>query len=274
MAADAFMVAYDVEMIQAYRRVKSFLKDRVTTRGIVQGNQFVFDVYGSAADTTVTRGATGDIPYAQTNQTQATLQMAQKHAAKEKNGFNIFSCQGDQRRAMQEDVVGIANRSIDAEIITELANATQVTSTTESMTVQFSMKAVVKLLQGDAYDGMVTGVITPAAFGYLMQNDQVSSKDFVDTSMFPNAPRVFRWAGAEWLVHSGLTGMGTSSETMYLFHRAGIGYGMDTAGMKNAADYEQKHDRSWARCSYYGGPKLLQNTGIVKILHDGSGIQL
>lgn len=271
MAADADMVLYDQEMIQAFRRQKALLRDRVTTRGMVKGGSFVFDVYGSRTDTAVTRGATGDIPYAQTNQTQVTVTLEQWHAAKEKNGFNIFKSQGDQKRAMQEDVVGIANRKMDQQIIDALAAATTVNSVAQKATPDFCITAVVNLLNNDAAEGMVSGVITPSFWGNLVKAKEISSKDYVDTSMFPDRPTMFRWLGAEWLVHSGLTGVGTASATCFLFHKAAIGYGLDTAGIKNEADYESKHDRSWARSTFYGNAKLLQNTGIIKMLHDDTG---
>ena len=40
--------------------------------------------------------------------------------------------------------------------------------------------------------------------------------------------------------------------------------------MQTPIGYEEKQDISWARASAYIGTKLLQNTGVVVINHDGS----
>jgi hypothetical protein len=267
------MIAYDQEMIQVYRRTQALLKDRVTTRGVVQGNQFVFDVYGSRTDEASTRGASGDIVYGTTTQNQVTLQMQQWHAAKEKNSFNIFSSQGPQRQAMQEDVAGIINRKIDDLIIDAVVTGTVSANTSaEILSVDLAIHAEVILMNADVPTGSgVTGLLTPAAYGYLVQSEQVSSADYIDTKLFPDAPKMFKWAGIDWLVHTGLPGNATASESLYLFHKSAVGWGMDVEGMENMADYEKKHQRSWARSSFFGNAKLLQNSGVCKILHNGAG---
>ena len=34
--------------------------------------------------------------------------------------------------------------------------------------------------------------------------------------------------------------------------------------------YDEKEDLSWSRCTLYHEAKLLQNSGVVQMLHDGS----
>ncbi len=277
MAADAFQTTYDQEFVQTYRRTKALLKERVLTRGMVKGNAFVFDVYGSRTASAVTRGTTGDIPYAAPDQTQVTLTMEQWHAAIEKNGFNIFSSQGDQRRGMQEETSAIINRKIDDQIIDAIVAGTTraANAAAETLSVQLAVKTIAGLMSADVPVGTgVTGLLTPAAWQYLVQNDQVSSKDYVDTSMFADAPMMFKWCGVDWLVHTGLPGIGTASESLYVFHKNAVGYGMDTAGIKSPVGVEEKHDRSWARASFYGNSKLLQAAGSIRILHDATGIAI
>lgn len=277
MAADAFMVQYDMEFVQAYRRMKALLGDRVLRRGMVQGNQFVFDVYGNRTASAVTRGPTGDIPYSAPDQTQVTVTMEQWHAPLEKNGFNIFSSQGDQRRGMQEESACIINRKVDDQIIDAIVAGTTraANASAETLSVGLALKTIAGLMSADVPVGTgVTGLLTPAAWRYLVENDQVSSKDYVDTSMFADAPMMFKWCGVDWLVHTGLPGIGTASESLYVFHKNAVGYGMDTAGIKNEADFEKKHDRSWVRSTFYGNAKMLQTAGSIKILHDATGVAI
>ena len=40
--------------------------------------------------------------------------------------------------------------------------------------------------------------------------------------------------------------------------------------MKVEIGYDAEQDYSYSRSSFYGGAKLLQNSGVVQINHDGS----
>lgn len=273
MAENADIIVYDAEMVGAFQRKKSLLRPTCTTRGVNKGGSFVFDVYGDRNDSAVTRGANGDIPYGNTSQSQITLTMDEWHATKEKNRFNIFKGQADQRRAMQEQVVYIANRKMDAQIIAALETATVVNTTAVTATYDFVMAAIVNLAQNDAGEGMITALITPAYFGNLGKLKEFSSADFTDNNMFSTKPmeRTFKWCGIDWIIHTGLTGMGTAAETCFMYNSAAIGHALAEGDPRHDADYEKKHDRSWAKSTFFGGAKLLQNSGVIKMKHDGSG---
>ena len=43
-------------------------------------------------------------------------------------------------------------------------------------------------------------------------------------------------------------------------------------GFNTAVGYDDEQDYSYARTSSFTGAKLLQQTGIVQVLHDASGI--
>ena len=275
--ATAFQALYDQELLAAFERKESILRKTCTTRGIVKGNTFVFDVIGSGGASAQTRGANGNLQARTDDNNQATLQMAEWHDLVEKTNFNIFGSQGDQRGAMQDTSMAVINRKVDDLIIAELATATQsISAAAVTLSVNAIMHAIVGLGVADAADGNVHGLISWAGFGYLMQNDMVTSKDYVDVAQLPGAIKriKFVWAGVEWQVHNGLPGKGTASETLFVYNQAAIGHGMNTAGIQSPVGYDDKQDASWARCSTYMGAKLLQNAGVVKIPHDGSGFAL
>jgi hypothetical protein len=71
-------------------------------------------------------------------------------------------------------------------------------------------------------------------------------------------------------LHQNLTGAGTAAEICYAFHRDAIGHAANTTDMAMAVGYNEEQDYSFARASAYMGSKILQNTGIVKVTHDGS----
>lgn len=272
MAETAFQALYDSELIAGYERNQSILRQSCTTRGVVKGNTFVFDIVDSGSASAVTRGVNGEIPGRANNQTQVTLQMEEWHDRAEMTGFNIFSSQGDQRAALQRTSMGVINRKVDDQIVAALATGTQdVSASAVTLSVDVIMHALVILGNADVPLGNdITGVISPAGWGYLMQVKEITSKDYIDTSMLLNAPLMFRWAGVKWVVHTGIPGKGTAAETLFVYHKSAIGSGMNTAGIQSPVGYDDKHDMSWARTSFYGGAKLLQNSGVVLIPHDGS----
>jgi hypothetical protein len=119
----------------------------------------------------------------------------------------------------------------------------------------------------------VFGVVTPAFMAYLMQVKEFGSADYVDVKPFTGMPRQFlRWYGINWVEHPNLTGVGTSTEKCYLFHRNAIGHAVDKAGLQSPVGYDEEQDYSWARASVYMGSKLLQNSGVVLMRHDGSAL--
>ena len=116
----------------------------------------------------------------------------------------------------------------------------------------------------------MTGLLTPAAEAYLLQSKEITSKDYVDNSMLPNAPQMFKWAGITWMVHTGLPGVNTASERLFVFHRASLGFAVNREEMNVGAGYNDENDYYFARCSRFMGAVLLQNTGVCSIRHDGS----
>lgn len=115
-------------------------------------------------------------------------------------------------------------------------------------------------------------VISPAFRAYLMQTTEFASGDYVEVKQFGGpARRIFRWNGVNWIVSSRVTGLGTASEICYMFHRNAIGYAVRVQEESIAIGYDDKQDSSWSRATTYHAAKILQDTGIVKITHDGSG---
>lgn len=275
MTVQAYQALYDQELIAAFERDGGgALRKTCTTRGVVKGNTFVFDINssGSTAATAVTRGINGDIPTRANDNTQVTLTLQEWHDIPEVSGFVDFASQGNQRAALQDRSVPVINRKVDDLIIAALGDATLDTgASATTLSTQAVIHALVGLARNDVPMGNdIHGLITPAGWGYLIQNDELTSADYVDNKMLPNAPMMFRWAGVNWQVHNALPGVGTSAEKCFIYHRNSIGWGMDTAGIKSMVGYDEKNDKSWARTSIFGGAKLLQNTGVVYINHDGS----
>jgi len=272
MAETAYTIQYRSEYIPGFEQYKSLLAECVTTESVIKGNQATFLVADSGSATTSTRGQNGLIPSRGDNNSQLTATLTEEHDLVKKTGFNVFASQGDQRRIMQETSYGTVSRKRDSQILTALSAATQTQGATATATLRMFTRA--KAILGNnavPNDGNICCVISPAAHAFLSETSEFTSADYVnDKHLAGGAPNMFTWAGMTFIEHPNLAGLGTAAEIMYVFHKSAIGHAIDTGGMQVFAGYDEEQDYSYARCTMYMGAKLLQNSGVVKITHDGS----
>jgi hypothetical protein len=273
MAETAFQTQYRQEFVLGYERRQSLLRETCTTEAVIKGSSAVFDVVDSGGASAVTRGVNGLIQSRGDNNTQNTCTLTEQHDLARKTGFNVFASQGNQRALMQQTNMAVLNRKVDDQILTELATGTQYAGVASStMSLDKVTHAITVLGNNDVpIDGDIFGLISPAAYGYLLQVKEFANSDYVAVKPLPGRLRQFYWAGVNWIVHTGLSGAATSTEKCIVYHKTAIGHAMDTAGMDIKAGYDEEQQYSWSRASAFMGAKLLQNEGVVIIRHDGSG---
>jgi hemin uptake protein HemP len=271
MADTAYQTQYRQEFISGFEQRQSLVRSTVTTEAEVRGNSAVFLVADSGSASAVTRGVNGLIPARADNLSQNTATLAEWHDLVRRTGFNLYASQGDGRRIMQETTMGVLNRKIDADIIAALEAGTQDTGAAATMSLDLVMYSIAILGNNSVpLDGNISGLITPGAFAYLMQTKEFASADYVNNKPFENGMTMFRWANVNWIVHPNLTGKGTNAEKCIVYHKSAIGHACDMDSVKTAVGYDEEQDYSFARASAYMGSKLLQNSGVVIINHDGS----
>lgn len=278
MSETAFQKQFRTEMIAGFEQNQSLLRDTVTTEVVVKGNEAEFLVADSGGATATTRGVNGMIPARADDNTQTTVTLTEWHDLVRKTRFNIFASQGDQRALMQKTTMGVINRKVDSDIITELNTGTVNTGAAATASLALAQKSKVILQNADVpWDGNIFALITPAYEAYLMSIDAYASADYVDTKPLANsgagwsdAIKPKRWMDVNWIVHPNLPGKGTAAEKCFMYHRSAIGHAADTDGMNTAVGYDDEQDYSFARCSVYMGTQILQNSGVVVMNHDGS----
>lgn len=272
MAETAFQTQYRQQHIRGFEQTASLLRQTVTHEATFKGNQATFLVADSGDAEAQTRGVNGLIPGRPDNNTQLTATLKEWHDKPIKTGFNIFASQGDQNAIMQENSNAVINRKIDSDILSALSSATQrVSATAQKATLNMVVHATTILGNNKVpMDGNISAAITPAFHAYLMQVKEFASVDYINDKPFENKPIMFRWFGVNWIVHNNLTGAGTASETCYFYHKSAIGHATNVDDMDSVVGYNKEHDYSFNRVSIFMGGKLLQNTGVVKVLHDGS----
>lgn len=283
MAGAAPQIQYRQEFILGFAQRQSLLKEATTREMVIKGNQATFLV-ATTTGTAVTRGVNGLIPASDNDNTQVTATLVEKHDLRRMNSFNIFQSQSDQRAIMQMNTMAVINRDMDLVILAELANGTLDTgSTGATATLTMINKALTQLqVNGVPWDGNVFAVVSPAFMSYMMDIPAFSSADYVNVKPNANFPGLnastvkgggqgwYEWRGVKWMMNSLITGIGTASEKCFVFHRSAIGHAIATGEIDSAIGYNEEQQYSWARASLFQGAKLLQNTGIVQMLHDGS----
>ena len=279
MADTAFQTMYRQEFIAGYEQHVSLLRDTVTTEAQFKGNQAVFLIADSGGAAAVTRGVNGLIPARGDDLDQVTCTLGEWHDLVRKTGFNVFASQGNQRAIMQMTSMGVLNRKIDSQIITELNTGTvTIGSSTTLPSVSLFQNGVVKLQNASVpWDSNTSLVCQPAFLAYLEQAPEFANAQYVEMRPYAgkdaswrDKPMAYRWRSALICVHPNLPGKGTTSEKSFLFHKTAIGHAADTSGLQTPVGYNEEQDYSWARASMFMGAKLLQNAGVVVVTADGS----
>lgn len=278
MSSTAFQTQYRQEFIQGFEQRQSLVRDSVTTEIEVKGNTAIFLVADSGGATAVTRGTNGKIPGRSDNLAQKTATLKEWHDVPERTGFNLFASQGDGRRIMQETSMGVINRKIDQDIIGILNTGTVDTGSTVTASLKLVLKS--KAILGVAAvpnDGQITVLATPAFMAYMLQVKEFASAQYVtkkplDTGEtgWKDTPGYYNFMGLKFIEHPNLPGVGTNAEKCFMYHRSAVGHAAPSDLIQTFAGYDERHDFSWARCTAYMGPALLQNSGIVVMNHDGS----
>lgn len=277
MSDTAFKTQYRDEFIAGFEMRQSLLRTTCVTQTMPEpngGNAVVFLTVDSGSASAVSRGVNGMIPARPDNETQNTCTLVEWHDLPRKTRFNIFASQGDQRAMMQMTSMAVINRKIDDDIIAQLDTATNDCGAATTANLNLVMKARtilgVNYIPLEEQDNLFA-VVTPAFIGYLMQVKEFANAAYVTTQPFNGPARAYRrWAGFNWVEHARLTGVNTSSEKCYFFHRNAIGHAADADTAKVAVGYMEEQDYYYARTSIFMGSKLLQNSGVVQVLHDGS----
>lgn len=276
MADTAFMKQYRQEYVAAFEFGQSMLRAAVTTEHMRQGNEAVFLVADSGGAEATTRGVNGLIPATTDNLNQYSATLVEWHDLRRKTSFNIFASQGNQRKIMQDMSLKVMNRKLDDDIITELATATVNTGAAATGSLALVTKALGILgnadVATDEEDNMF-GLITPAMEAYLLRDAAFTSADYVDVKPLAGPAKKYRrWAGVNWIKHTRLPGKGTNAEKCFIFHRNSIGSAFDSETLKTVVGYDEEQDYSYARTSNFTGSKLLLNSGVIVMNHDGSAI--
>ena len=277
MANSAPQIQYRDQLVATFEEGTSQLRQTTITEAVIKGNQATFLVAGSGGATANTRGLEGLIPARHDSMTQSTATLVEWNDLVRKTKFNIFQSQGNQIKLMQDTTKIVLNRRLNQDIIDVLDTATNNLGTTgDTISLGKVASALVTLGENqvpvEEEDNMFA-VCTPAVRGYLMQIPEFNNADYVDMKFLTGpARRMTRWAGFNWIFYPLMTGVGTSAEKCYFYHRNAIGSAFDMESLEVEIGRDAEQNYSFARATSLTGSVMLQQAGVVQFLHDASAI--
>lgn len=277
MAVAAPVIMYRRQYVHTFEQKVAMLRHTATRELMSEGQQARFLVAGSGGATAVTRGTDGDIPYGASSNTQVTATLTEKHGAFEITGFNAFASQGPQLEIMRTNSMAVINRDIDLTFLAILDTGTQDANST-AQTADLNLITTAKAILGQADVDIenpdeMFAAITPGFRKYLEETTEFTNGDYVDFKPHANVTRkVWRWSGVNWIVSNRITGVGTTAEKCYMWSKNAIGYAANVGEDRVYAGFDEKQGKSWTRAEIYHGGVVLQDTGIVRMNHDGSAI--
>lgn len=274
-------IKYRREFIGAFNVGVSFLKDRATPENMDMGRSAVFDVT-AVGGRMQNRSIDGRIPRTNVSDTQVTCTLAEAVKKFEVTDFEAFTSQSDERAKMNHRIMESVNQEIDYSFMTELANATTSFSASAApMTLSTATRVIATLAANSVpiNPNDVTFLVSPFLEAQLQNIKGYASQDYVSTkpletggNQFTGGVQMKRWLNVSWIVHPNLPGVGTNSCTCYIWHRRAIGSAIPTNQIKYSAGYDDQDHYNYASATLKHGHKILQNSGILKFIHDDTTV--
>lgn len=277
----AFIKSYEDKVHLVFQRIGSYLRETVRFRPDVVGSTTTFQKIGTGVATTKARHGT-ITPMNQTHTAhEATL--SDFYAGDWVDKLDEAKINIDERDALATSGAFALGRKVDSQIDTLLA-AANTDNVTITVTSSGAVRAGLLQMAANLYagnvpnDGMVYGALSAVMWARAMAVEDFSSSDFIGsnglpfTEGVPTGGRFKDWMGVKWVMHTGLTGVGTATANSYVWHKNSIGYAAgkfagNVAGRGSvAADITWHGDRAahFVNHMMSGGGVTIDGTGIIE----------
>lgn len=279
----AFIQTYQAEVKALYQRQGSILRNTVRVKDGVVGSTTTFQKIGKGVATVKARA--GVITPMNQDHTAIPCTLSDFYAGDWVDKLDEAKTNIDERMAIAQGGAWALGRKTDDQIITALGTTTQSaanwTVTSQAAVRNSAITFITSLLANDVpNDGNIFCLVGAKTWGFLMTVDEFKRADYVTDMNLPyvqGAPVMTfkRWMNANWCVHTGISGAGTSTATLLAYHKLSTGYATGAfAGNVAATDggAAVAADITWHgdRASYFvnhmmsGGAALIDDTGVIK----------
>ncbi len=273
MVSDLDRTKFNDEFKVDFERDVSLLKKTTRNDGMPNAGTIQWDVV-DPSDVALERTRDGDIPESQLGLSKVTAVPKEVFKKYRIDTFDAFKSNPNIRTQHYKKIMSSINRAIDQLVIDQL-DGTSVAINSGSA-ASFATLATVLDWTSTLWakdvpnDGKVWGVVTPRAMAQFMRINEFKSVDFVTVRPAENGIPALgyrRWMDVNWMVHTGLTGIGTSTAKCYLYHESAIGHCISGDPEMHTYFYEpQKRYESYG--SVMHAAKVCLPRGIVRAVHD------
>lgn len=285
------LVVYQSDIVLAFNQRKKKLYPTVTTTFQPRGSSAVFEVGDAGHGFAVQRAANSFIPSGNITQSQYTVPLTAEFAKYTRTKEDIAGSQGDIIRLMTDAAVGKMNRTIDQNIRTTLAtgsvgyySASPITSVASQI---FSNLFAILSQNFVDNDGDIYCAITPAVAGALQELPAFANSLYANKTPLATGEMNwhtegfdFIWNGIKFIIDPQLPGVGTTSETNFMWHKKSVGmacdYGQESMGGNSGAavdaGWNGENKFYYINADFRIGSTVIQDSGIIKFYSNGTAL--
>ncbi len=261
----SFVKQFEREVHEAYQRRGSLLRGTVRTKNNVRGASTTFQKVGKGAATTKARH--GQITPMNASHDPIECQLADFYAGDWVDKLDELKTNHDEREVVANAGAWGLGRKTDELVLTAAGATTSfVGDFTGAMTRNLFLESVEALNNADVpNDGGRFGLLSPRQWSVAMTINEFASADFVGKDLpFVKAAGSRTWLGVNWIMHTGLTGVGSNQTRCLLYHRTAIGHAV---GADVMTDITWHGDRAahFVNNMMSQGACLIDPEGVVEI---------
>jgi hypothetical protein len=261
----SFVKQFEREVHEAYQRRGSLLRGTLRTKNNVMGASTTFQKVGKGAATTKARH--GQITPMNASHDPIECQLADFYAGDWVDKLDELKTNHDEREVVANAGAWGLGRKTDELVLTAAAGTTSfIGDFTGALTRTLFLESVEALNGADVpNDGGRFGLLSPRQWSVAMTINEFASADFVGKDLpFVKAAGSRTWLGVNWIMHTGLTGIGTNQTRCLLYHRTAIGHAV---GADVMTDITWHGDRAahFVNNMMSQGACLIDPEGVVEI---------
>lgn len=279
MPTAIFQTQYRDENVAAFEQTIS--RFRMAAAGsyvderVIKGNVARILVGGSGSATMSTRGVDGNLVKSKSSYSAVNITLTDFYRREDVDDFDQFASQGNLRQQAVKSNVAAANRKIDDVLIAALTTGTQELDASAAITTLDRLAAAQAELGEQDVDvedeKAMFCAVSHKAYAKLIQIAEFASADYVNMKLFDGPSLRFKnWMGINFFKTNRLPGVGTATETMFMWHRDALGFADNREGIKTEVGRVPGNFSTYQAIELDIGAAVLQNTGIIKIYNIGT----
>lgn len=273
---NSFVRQYESDVHDEFQRRGTKLLSTIRWKSEVVGTSTTFQKIGTGTATTKSRH--GTITPMNQDHTAIVCTLSDFYAGDFVDKLDESKINIDERQAIARGGANAIGRKVDDQIITILNSTTQATQAwvlTSAATIRASLVEMVEALDANDVDddGDRWGLLTPRAWSQALMVNEFSSADFVGADLpFVKRTQARSWMGVNWMRHTGLPGVATTTANVYVYHKMSTGYASAAHGGGNSDNGPIVSDITWHgdRASHFvnnmmsGGSCLIDDLGVIE----------